>query len=544
MGRTRRYESAAARSRAWRARRRLERQGLPVDRPAIGTDAAAVAQWAAERLRVPAGHPRAGQAIVLAGWQIAIIDDALTRPETLACMGRKNAKSATVAVLALAHLVGPLRRPGWRCGVLSVNRGKAGEFRQQIEDIAIASGFRCALPGNRIENPDLTFRATPWPGRVIGDNGSRVEIEGAGHASASGHSAGYDLAVIDELGLLQERHRAAVGGMRSSVSAKGGRFLSISIHGDGPFIPEILSRRGAAGLAIHHYTADPDLAIDDPVAWRQANPGLGTIKGEQYMRDEAARVLAIPSDEPSFVAHDLNRAGSLSGELICSVSTWRGCELPADELPPRDGPASLGIDIGDVASFTSAVAYWPATGRMETWTACPADPPLAKRAKYDAAGSLYERAVRDGHLWPLAGRLTPIKPFLERLKLELAGVHVVAVGADRRRAAELRQHLVSLSLSWRPVWRGGGVRAVQDAQHDIRAFQRAVEGGELRTVPNVLFAHAIGHATVLRDGNGDPTGLKQATVRRRIDTLQAAVIATGLAALGPRRQRSSRVYVA
>ena len=89
---------------------------------------------------------------------------------------------------------------------------------------------------------------------MIGDNGSRVEIEGAGHASASGHSAGFDLADRwTKLGLLQERHRAAVGGMRSSVSAKGGRFLSISIHGDGPFIPEILSRRGAAGLAIHHY---------------------------------------------------------------------------------------------------------------------------------------------------------------------------------------------------------------------------------------------------------------------------------------------------
>ena len=521
----------------------MERQGLPADRPAIGTDAAAVAAWAAERLRVPAGHPRAGHPFVLAPWQIAVIDDALTHPETLLCCARKNAKSALIAVLALAYLVGPLRRPGWRMGILSINRGKAGELRQQIEDIAVASGFRCALPGNRIPCPDLLFRATPWPGKVISDNGSRIEIEGAGYGSASGHASGYDLAVIDELGLLQERHRAAVAGMRSSTSAKGGRFLSLSIHGDGPFVPEILSRRGAPSLAIHHYTADPDLAIDDPLAWRQANPGLGTIKGEQYMRDEAARVLAVPSDEPAYVGHDLNRAGSLAGELICSVSTWRGCEWSADDLPPRDGPVSLGIDIGDVASFTSAAAYWQ-TGRMEVWTACPADPPLAKRAKHDAAGTLYERAVRDGHLWPLAGRLTPVKAFLERLKRELAGVHVAAVGADRRRAGELRQHLVSLSLPWRPVWRGGGVRAVQDAQHDVRAFQRAVESGDLRTAPNILFAHAIAHATVLRDGNGDPTGLKQSTVRRRIDTLQAAVIACGLAALRPRRQRAGKVYVA
>ena len=543
MGRTRIYATAADRSRAWRARRKLERQGVPPDRPALGEGAAAVAKWAAERLRVPAGHPAAGQPIVLAPFQIAIVDDALTHRETLACMARKNAKSATIAVLALAHLVGPLRAAGWRMGILSINRSKAGELRQQIEDIACSSGFRCSLPGNKATNPDLQFRATPWPGKVIGDGGSRVEIEGAGYGSASGHASGYDLAVIDELGLLQERHRAAVAGMRSSVSAKNGRFLAITIHGDGPFVPEILSRRGAAGLAVHHYTADPDLAIDDPLAWRQANPGLGTIKSVEYMRDEAVRVLAIPSDEPSFIAHDLNRAGSVSGELVCAVSTWKSCEAPAEDLPPRDGPACLGIDIGDTCSFTSAAAYWQ-NGRLEVWTACPADPPLAKRAKRDAAGSLYERAVLDGHLWPLAGRLTPIRAFLEKLKVQLAGVHVAAVGADRRRADELRQHLVSLSLPWRPVWRGGGIRAVQDAAHDVRAFQRAVEGGELRTAPNALMLAAIGHATLLRDGIGDPTGIKQSSVRRRIDQVQAAVIACGLSALRPRRQRSGHVAVA
>ena len=214
------------------------------------------------------------------------------------------------------------------------------------------------------------------------------------------------------------------------------------------------------------------------------------------MQDEAERVKAVPSDEPAFVAHDLNRPGASHGELVCTPETWRGCEAPADDLPPRDGPCTLGIEIGDVASFTSAAAYWQ-NGRLEVWTACPADPPLAKGAKRDAAGTLYERAVRDGHLWPLAGRLTPIKPFLERLKRELTGVHVAGAGADRRRADELQQHLRSLSLPWRPVWRGGGVRAVQDAQHDIREFQRAVESRALKTLPNVLFAHAIAHATLL-----------------------------------------------
>ena len=544
MGRRRIYANDAERQRAHRARRKLERQGLPDDRPALGSDAAAVAQWAGERLRIPAGHPLAGQPCVLEPWQLAIVDDVLTHRETLLCCARKNAKSGLVAVIALAHLVGPLRRPGWRCGVMSLNRGKAGELLQQIEEIAGASGIHVA-GGRDTERPGgLKVRRTPWPGKLIAvDTSGRLEIEGAGHASGTGHSAGYDLSIIDEIGLLQERHRRMVNGMRSAITAKNGRFLSLSIHGDGPFIPEILSRRGAPALAIHHYTADDDLALDDPVAWRQANPGLGTIKSESTMRDDAARVKAIPADEPDFQAQELNRPGSPTAEPICTPSELQACELPTDELPPRAGPVFLGIDIGDVASLTSAAAYWY-TGRLEVWTAVPNDPPLKKRAKRDAVGTLYERAVRDGHLWPLAGRLTPIKPFLERLRERLAGCHVAAVGADRRRADELKQHMIALGLPWRPVWRGGGIRAVQDAQHDIREFQRAVQGGKLRTVPNVMLASAIAYSTVLRDGNGEVTGLKQSTVRRRIDALQAAVIALGLAALRPQRTGRGRGHVA
>ena len=538
MGRKRIYANAAERSRAWRARRKLAAQGRPVDRPALGTDAAALAEWAAAKLRIPPGHFRAsGAPFVLEPFQQSIVDDVLRHTETLFCSARKNAKSALIAVIVLGHLLGPLRRAGWRCGVMSVNRGKAGELLQQIEEIAAASGIHVAGGRDTPTAGGLKVRRTPWPGKLIAvDTGGRVEIEGAGHASATGHSAGYDLAVIDEIGLLEERHRRMVNGMRSSLGARNGRFLALSIHGDGPFIPEILSRKGAPGLAIHHYTADEDLSLDDPVAWRQANPGLGTIKSESKMRDDAARVMDIPADEPDFQAQELNRPGSPTDEPIITPAQLQACEVPSGDLPPREGPAFVGIDLGDVASFTSVVAYWQ-TGRMEVYTAVGDSPQLAKRAKKDGAGSLYERARRDGHLWTLSGALTPIAPLLEKVGAALAGVHVAAVGADRRRADELQRHMVSMRLHWpRPTWRGGGVRAVLDAAHDIREFQRAVHGGIMRTVPNVLFLAAIRYAKVLRDGNGDATGLKQKTVRRRIDPLQAAVIAVGLAALRPRRQ--------
>ena len=69
-------------------------------------------------------------------WQLAVLSDCLTHHETLLCIARKNGKSALVALYVLGHLVGPLRRPGWRCGVLSVSRAKSAELLDQVEQIA------------------------------------------------------------------------------------------------------------------------------------------------------------------------------------------------------------------------------------------------------------------------------------------------------------------------------------------------------------------------------------------------------------------------
>ena len=528
MGRRRIHADDAARSRAYRERRKSGRKTTPV-RPPLADDARAVVDWARAALVVPPGHAHAGRPFRIADWQSSIIADALRYRETLVCVARKNAKSALIAILVLAYLAGPLRRPGWRCGVLSASREKAGELLAQVDAIRRAS----ALQG-------LTLRRSPWPGRMIADDtGAVVEIEGAGNAT--GHAAGYDVAIVDEIGLLAERHRPQVAGMRSSGAAKGGRFIALSIHGPGPFVPEILAREGADGLAVHHYHGSADLPLDDPANWAMANPGLADgIVDREALADEARRVLDTPSDQAYFRAHRLNLPGEAVGELIASVESWRGCEVA--DLPPRTGPAFLGIDLGATKSFTSGAAYWPDSGRLEVWTACPDTPSLAARARHDAAGGLYARAHAAGDLWPLSGRLTPVRAFLARLRANLAGEPVKAIGADRFRHAELVAHLSDLGLQWRPVWRGAGANSTMDAARDIRRFQVAVEGGHLRTRPNILIVNAIGESHIVRDAEGRAVALRQARQRARIDPLQAAVIAVGLAP--ERRPSRGRIFVA
>ena len=95
--------------------------------------------------------------------------------ESALTMGRKNAKSAMCAILALGHLVGPLRTPGWRGAVASIGKEKAAELRNQVAAIAQASGLA------------VTVRRSPYPGAIQSATGTLETLSAdrtAGHASS------------------------------------------------------------------------------------------------------------------------------------------------------------------------------------------------------------------------------------------------------------------------------------------------------------------------------------------------------------------------
>jgi len=491
-----------------------------------------LAKWSRDVLKVPPGHPKSGQAMVLPDFAIDWLRESLAAGvrESGLFMGRKNAKSAICAVLLLGYLVGPLRTAGFRAGIASVDKLKANELRTQVEAIATASG----LDG-------LRFLRSPAPGRVESETGS-VDILSAD--KSAGHASGFDIALVDELGLLAERDRALISGLRTSTSAKNGRFLAISILGDAPFPVEMIGRQADPATVVHVYQAPEDCMLDDPVAWAAANPGLACgIKSLSYMRDESRRVLATPSDQAHFRAFDLNQPQSPAREMICAVGDWRACLVSADELPERDGRVCVGFDLGGSSSMTALAALWPGTGRLELWAAFPDTPKLATRAEVDNAP--YEQMRERGELALYSGRVTPVGDFLKDCAARLAGERIIAAGADRYRKAEARQALESARLRWPMVWRGTGAHAKADGSHDVRAFQRRVLSGGFRASESLLMASAIKESSIRRDGAGNPA-LDKHRQRGRIDALQAAVIAAGLAELhGAKPKRTvPRLYVA
>ena len=72
-----------------------------------------ISRWSAETLLVPPGHHRSGSAMEIPDYGVAFLRDVFTHRESLLCLARKNAKSAIVAVLLLAHLGPPHMTTFW-----------------------------------------------------------------------------------------------------------------------------------------------------------------------------------------------------------------------------------------------------------------------------------------------------------------------------------------------------------------------------------------------------------------------------------------------
>ena len=500
--------AARERQRRYRARQRAAKSKTPVlaalPATVLADPVGELAAWAAATLKVPAGHPLAGQPMALPDFAEAFLRAGWDAHESALSVARKNAKSAICAVLALGHLVGPLRRAGWRGAVASVSKEKAAELRNQVALIAEASGL------------DVRERRAPYPGRLETATGT-LEVLSADRTA--GHASGFDLVICDETGLMPERSRELLAGLRSSVSAKAGRILHISVRGDSPLFAEILANPATVA---HVYAAPAACAIDDQAAWHAANPGLGTIKQKAYMGQEVDRIRGAPADEPSFRAFDLNQNLDPAREMILSPDDLRACFV--DDPPPRAGRCFLGFDFGEATSSTAACAVWPATGRLETWMAFGDTPSLVERQRRDSAP--YVAMEARGELRTYPGRIVRLELFLADLQADLAGCRVAAAAADSYKDSEVRDFLDRAAVRWPVQFRRVG--AGKDGGADVRAFQRLVHQQKFAMAENLSLATAIAKSTLKRDANGNP-GLDKASARGRIDVLSAAVIAAGLA---------------
>ena len=473
------------------------------------------------KLIVPEGR-LAGKRVKVARYQKQFVRGAFAKGVNvgLLSIGRGNAKTALAAGLSLGHLMGEIApQPKREIIFAARNRDQAKTA------FAFLVGFIEGLPEE--DQEQFTIR-----------RGSKLEVEtaenGGGLArviAADGKSilgGAPTLAVLDERAAWErEKGDALENAILSGLGKRDGRALIISTSA--PDDANTFSRwldEPPAGTYVQEHRPEPGLPPDDLESLLVANPGAieGVGSSPEWLVAQARRAIARGGSALSSF-RNLNRNERVASDdrsVLLTVDEWLAAECSPDDLPERDGPVILGVDLGGSRSMSTAALYWPHTGRLECLGAFPTQPGLSDRGAADGVSHRYVEMAERGELVTMGETTVPVGRFMSEIVAKLDGQPVAAIVGDRFRHAEFLEALRDGGLDRVPgVWRGMGWK---DGSEDCERFRRAVFEGKVKAVPSLLLRSAFADAITLVDPAGNHK-LASGRSKGRIDPAAATVLA-------------------
>ncbi|MBE9636546.1 terminase large subunit domain-containing protein [Salipiger mangrovisoli] len=473
------------------------------------------------KLRIPEGK-MAGKPVKLASYQKQFIKGALAPGIMVGCLsiGRGNGKTALSAGLALADVMGELTDQPKREVILAArNRDQAKIAFNFIV------GFVETLPDH--EQELFTIR-----------RGSKLEVEYSGNGGGLARCIAADgksilggaptLAILDERAAWdREKGDNLENAILSGLGKRDGRALIISTSA--PDDANTFSRwldEPPPGSYVQEHRPAFGLPADDLESLLIANPGSkeGIGSTAEWLVSQARRAIARGGSALSSF-RNLNRNERVSTEdrsMLVTVDEWLSAEVSPDELPPREGPCVLGVDLGGSRSMSAAALYWPETGRLEAVGTFPCVPSLADRGASDGVSDRYTQMQDRGELTTMGDTTVPVGRWLAEVVALADGHGIACIVGDRFRHAEFVEAMRAAGLDRVPfIWRGFGWK---DGAEDIERFRRALFEGKVQTVPSLLLRSAFSDAITLVDPAGNHK-LAKARSLGRIDAAAASLLA-------------------
>lgn len=474
-------------------------------------------------LCVPEGK-KAGKPLKLADFQRKFVKGALAKNVMVGVLsiGRGNAKTALSAGLALAELVGALEehpQPKREIILAARNRDQA---RTAFNFLL---GYIQGLP-DADQSLFIIRRGSKLEVEFAGNGGGLARVIAADGKSVLGGAP--TLAIMDERAAWErEKGDSLENAILSGLGKRDGRALIISTSA--PDDANTFSRwldDPPPGTYVQEHRPPFGLPADDLQSLLIANPGAAEGIGAtpDWLVAQAQRAIARGGSALSSF-RNLNRNERVSTEdrsVLVTVDEWMSAEVSPDDLPERDGPCILGVDLGGSRSMSAAAFYWPETGRLEALGTFPAAPSLADRGAADGVADRYCQMQGRGELSVLGEATVPPGPWLAQIVQHLDGITPDCIVGDRFRHAEFNEAMQAAGLVRVPfIWRGFGWK---DGSEDIERFRRALFDGEVKVAPSMLLRFAFSDAITLVDPAGNHK-LAKARSLGRIDAAAATVLA-------------------
>jgi len=466
--------------------------------------------------QVPEGK-HVGKPLKLMAFQRQFILDIYDNPKGTSraylSVARKNGKSALIAGIVLAHIVGPEARQNSQ--IISGARSR--------DQAALV--FKLAEKMVRL-SPALSkiIRIIPSQKSLVGLP-MNVEYKAISAEAGTAHGLSPVLAILDEVGQVRGPTDAFVEAIETAQGAHDDPLLiaiSTQASTDGDLFSIWLDDAKNAKdprIVSHVYTAPEDCEVLDRAAWKAANPALGEFRSLSDMEDFAKQAARLPAKEASFRWLYLNqRVEGMTPFLNRTEWEANGAEPEVE----TGAPCYAGLDLSASRDLTAFVMVFPVDDLYHVVPQffLPADG-IRERAKVEKVP--YDLWSDQGFLTLIDGPVI-VPAIVARHVAEAAERYRIQMLAyDRWRINDFQRELDMIGAQIPMTPFGQGFRDMAPA---VDKLERLVAERKLRHGGNPVLNMCAANAVVERDAAGNRK-LHKAKSVGKIDGLVALAMGLG-----------------
>ena len=463
-----------------------------------------------------------GQPMKLMPFQRKFILDIYDNPKGTSraylSVGRKNGKSALIAAILLAHIVGPEARQNSQITSGARSRDQASLVFKLAEKMVRLS-------------PRLTqlIKVVPSQKSLVGLP-MNVEYRAISAEAGTAHGLSPVLAILDEVGQVRGPTDSFIEAIETAQGAHEDPLLiaiSTQASTDGDLFSIWLDDAKNAKdkrIVSHVYTAPEGCEVMDRKAWKAANPALGEFRGLKDLQDFAKQANRLPAKENSFRWLFLNQRIEATSPFLN-----RG-EWEANKAAPQiDSGATCfaGLDLSSSRDLTSFVMVFPDGDKYHVVPQffMPADG-IRDRAKEDKVP--YDVWAKQGFITLIDGPVIVPAVVAQHVAEAAENFDLQLMAYDRWRINDFTRELdnIGVQLPMQPFGQG-----FKDMAPAVDKLERLVVDHKLAHGGHPVMNMCAANAVAERDPAGNRK-LNKAKSIGRIDGLVALAMALGVETMG------------
>jgi phage terminase large subunit-like protein len=468
--------------------------------------------------KTPSGT-QVGQPLKLMPFQkrfiLEIYDNPVGTRRAYLSVGRKNGKTALIACILLAHLVGPEAKRNAQIisGAMS---------REQASIVFDLASKMVAL------SPRLSkiVREVPSSKKLIGIL-MNTEFRAISAEGKTAHGLSPLLAILDELGQVRGPQSDFVDAITTSQGAHDAPLLMV-ISTQAPNDNDLLSiwlddakTSKDKRIVSHVYEAVKDCELMDRTGWKAANPAIGKFRSLADVKEQAERAGRMPSSEPTYRNLVLNQRIEMMAPFI-SRGVWiLNSDTPDDQVFYEE-PVYCGLDLSAKTDLTSMVMIafrekWHVKAYF--WTPAKG---LRDRSKRDRAP--YDVWESQGLIRAIPGAAVDYEAVAKDMVDILQDCDVHAIGFDRWRFDLLQKELTEIGADW-PLFPFG--QGFKDMAPAIDTLEELLLNEQIAHGDNPVLTMCMANTRIEKDAAGNRK-MNKAKATGRIDGAVAFAMAVGM----------------